>query len=40
MALLCSKLSSFDPKISYRSRTLDELDSMQCTQWFQVQIKQ
>jgi hypothetical protein len=28
MALLCSKLSSFDPKISYRSRTLDELDSL------------
>jgi hypothetical protein len=27
MALLCSKLSSFDPKISYRSRTLDELNS-------------
>jgi hypothetical protein len=28
MALLCSKLSSFDPKISYRSRTLDELNSL------------
>jgi hypothetical protein len=28
MALLCSKLSSFDPKVSYRSRTLDELNSL------------
>ena len=28
MALLCSKLSSFDPKISYRSRTVDELNSL------------
>jgi hypothetical protein len=28
MAFLCSKLSSFDPKISYRSRTLDELNSL------------
>jgi hypothetical protein len=28
MALLYSKLSSFDPKISYRSRTLDELNSL------------
>jgi hypothetical protein len=28
MALLCSKLSSFDPNISYRSRTLDELNSL------------
>ena len=28
MALLCSKLYSFDPKISYRSRTLDELNSL------------
>jgi hypothetical protein len=28
MVLLCSKLSSFDPKISYRSRTLDELNSL------------
>lgn len=28
MALLSSKLSSFDPKVSYRSRTLDELNSL------------
>jgi hypothetical protein len=28
MALLCSKLSSFDPNISYRSRILDELNSL------------
>jgi hypothetical protein len=28
MAFLCSKLSSFDPKDSYRSRTLDELNSL------------
>jgi hypothetical protein len=28
MALLCTKLSSFDPNISYRSRTLDELNSL------------
>jgi hypothetical protein len=28
MALLCSKLASFDPKVSYRSRTLDELNSL------------